>query len=126
MAVALEFISLIVPIETINKYYKGGFAQYKIDYSTLIGGRVWYDNYLVRDGAMSPMDMQMMVDEWQSLGVKTISKDGDNSYWDELCVVDYFGGVTLDCDWLVSIDGAVKHVNDTTDVVFDRNNVDIE
>lgn len=107
MAVELEFINLIVPIETINEKYPGGWEQCLKDYQNLIGGRVWFDDYLFRDGAMNPMDIGFLVEEWESLGFQ-IHDGGENpSKWIDICVVDaMFGGTTLPCDW-IEVDGDV-------------------
>lgn len=67
MAVQLEFINFIAPIETINEKYPGGWEQRLKDHQNLIGGRVWFDDYLFRDGAMNPMDIGSLVEEWKSL-----------------------------------------------------------
>ena len=61
MAVQLEFINFIAPIETINEKYPGGWEQRLKDHQNLIGGRVWFDDYLFRDGAMNPMDIGSLV-----------------------------------------------------------------
>ena len=64
MAIALEYINFIVPISTIEKRYPGGLQQCLKDHAHLIGGRVWYDKYLFRDGAMSECDICDTIREW--------------------------------------------------------------
>jgi len=61
MAIKLEFLDLIVPIKTIKKKYPGGWKQCLKDHNGLIGGRVWYDEHLFRDGAMSPNDIAYLL-----------------------------------------------------------------
>ena len=58
MAVAQEYIDFFVPIGIIRQKYPGGWEQCLCDHQHLIGGRVWHDEHLFRDGAMSPADMQ--------------------------------------------------------------------
>jgi len=100
MAVALEFINLLIPIENINKVYPGGFEKFKKDHNESIGRRLWYDKYLLRDGAMSPMDMKLLVDEWEKLGLKVTDNENDDVKWRDICVVDTLSGTTLKCDWI--------------------------
>ena len=64
MAVGLEYISLIVPIDKIEQYYPGGFEKYKSDHKQSIGGSIWYDDYLVRDGAMNNYDVGRLSGEY--------------------------------------------------------------
>ena len=61
MAIKLEFFDFIVPIKTIKKKYPGGWGQCLKDHDGDIGGRVWYDEHLFRDGAMSPNDIAYLV-----------------------------------------------------------------
>ena len=123
MAVGLENISLIVPIENIEQYYPGGFEKYKSDNKESIGGRIWYDDYLVRDGAMSNYDVGRLIGEWESYGLKGVIEVNGAKQWKDLCVVDYFGGATLPCVWLKSRDSSVSHINDDSKLVIHRNNL---
>ena len=67
MAVALEFLNLVIPIEKIEQHYPGGWGRYLDDHKNLIGRRIWFDDYLLRDGAMNPKDMSDFIDEWVGL-----------------------------------------------------------
>lgn len=68
MAVALEFIDFVVPIALIRQKYPGGWEQCLKDHERLIGARVWFDDHLLRDGAMNPRDIESLVEEWSDLG----------------------------------------------------------
>lgn len=101
MAVALEFIDFIVPISVIKKKYPGGWDQCLKDHERIIGGRVWYDDHLLRDGAMNPSDIQSLVDEWTGLGFTPMEEINGEKIWKDCCVVEsIFGGATLPCDWI--------------------------
>lgn len=123
MAVELEFISLIIPIEKIEKKYPGGFNKYKSDNSQSIGRRIWYDKYVVRDGAMNPMDIEYMVKQWEELGLVGIIEENGKKQWKDLCVVDFFNGITLPCNWLHNKDNFVNHVKDESKILINRDNV---
>jgi hypothetical protein len=101
MAIATEFIDFIVPIKVIEKKYPGGWEQCLVDHKELIGGHVWYDEYLFRDGAMNPMDIESLVNKWTDLGFKcTAEVDGKNT-WQDVCVFEMmFGGPTMPCEWI--------------------------
>ena len=105
MAIQLEFINFIVPIEVIEEKYSGGWAQCLKDHEDLIGGRVWFDEYLFRDGAMNPTDIGSILDHWQSLGFQFHDGEENPDKWLDACVVvAMFGGASLYCDW-IEIDG---------------------
>ena len=99
MAIATEFINFIVPIHNIRAKYPGGWEQCLKDHEHLIGGRVWYDEYLFRDGAMNPMDIESLVEEWEAMGFEGIVTREGQKYWKDLCVFE-MGGSTLPCDWI--------------------------
>ncbi len=107
MAVALEFIDFIVPIAVLREKYPGGWEECLKDHERLIGGRVWYDEHLLRDGAMNPHDIESLIDEWTELGFQPMEERDGERTWKDVCVVEsMFGGTTLPCDWLdVAEDG---------------------
>jgi hypothetical protein len=47
-------MDFIVPIDTIRRRYPGGWEKSLEDHRQLIGSRIWYDDYLFRDGGMAP------------------------------------------------------------------------
>ena len=100
MAVAIEFISLIVPIEKIRNIYPGGWETCLEDHRALIGGRVWFDEHLFRDGVMGPPDMRVLLDEWEARGFQGMRKIDGEMQWIDCCVVDQFSGPTLPCEWI--------------------------
>jgi len=113
MAIDTEFIDFIVPIEMIRQKYPGGWEQCLIDHAPLLGGRVWYDDYLFRDGSMNPMYMHSIVEEWESMGFEATREINGKKHWIDFCVHDMMGGVTLPCDWIVQKrHRRVAHVDD--------------
>ena len=99
MAIATEFIDFIVPIQVIKDKYPGGWEQCLRDHKNLIGGRVWYDDHLFRDGAMNPGDIESLVEHWEAMGFKGIVESDGQKYWKDICVFE-MGGSTLHCDWI--------------------------
>ncbi|MGZ8217082.1 hypothetical protein [Methylomagnum sp.] len=101
MAIALEFIDFIVPVAVIREKYPGGWEQCLRDHAPLIGGRVWFDDYLFHDGTMSPMDIRLLVEQWASMGFEPMDSRDGVQVWKDVCVVEaMFGGPTLPCDWI--------------------------
>jgi len=84
MAVQLEFLSVIIPIEKIEAHYPGGFTAFKINHQSSIGKVIWYDDYLVRDGAMNPADVELLVREWESMGLDVIGESDGRKFWKDL------------------------------------------
>lgn len=102
MTVAQEFIDLLVPIHVIKAKYPGGWAGCLRDHAPLIGGRVWYDEHLFRDGAMSPADAQRLVERWKRLGFHVCDEaNGIPERWVDVCLSEgMLGGAALPCDWI--------------------------
>jgi len=99
MAIATEFINFIVPIQVIRDKYPGGWEQCLQDHQHLIGGRVWYDQYLFRDGAMGGADIEDIVARWEAMGFEGIVIKDNQRYWQDMCVFT-LGWATLKCDWI--------------------------
>lgn len=100
MSVYLEFINLIIPRDHIDTVYKGGWDQFISDNQSAIGGRIWFDDHLMRDGAMSPGDMGLLIDLWKDIGLSPIGEKDGTKFWEDCCVVDTMFGATLPCDWI--------------------------
>jgi len=101
MSVALEFIDFIVPISTIREKYPGGWEQCLKDHSPLLGGRVWHDDHLLRNGAMNPQDIEFLVKEWEGLGFQPNAEMEGRQVWQDFCVMEsFFGGPTMPCPWI--------------------------
>ncbi len=101
MSISLEFINFIIPVKIIKEKYPGGWEQCLSDHADLIGGRVWYDEHLFRDGAMNPTDIVSLIERWKGLGFQTHEGGENPSKWVDVCVVEaLFGGATLPCDWI--------------------------
>jgi hypothetical protein len=96
MAVNIQFLNLLIPISKIDKYYKGGFEQYKIDRKNNFES----DDYLVKEGAMSSYDIENMVNDWEKLGLKPFVDINGKNKWEDVCVVDQLCGLTLPCEWV--------------------------
>ena len=102
MAVVQEYIDFFVPTRVIRQKYPGGWERCILDHQHLVGGRVWYDAHLFRDGAMSPADMQRIVSHWKKLGFEALREmDGRPVEWVDVCVSErMYGGPTSPCAWL--------------------------
>ena len=111
MSIALEFIDFVVPIALIRQKYPGGWEQCLKDHERLIGARVWFDDHLLRDGAMNPRDIESLVEEWTDLGFEPTEMIDGQKFWKDCCVLQgMLGGSTLPCDWLeVADDGRSAH-----------------
>jgi hypothetical protein len=108
MAIALEFIDFVIPIATIRAKYPGGWEQCLSDHDLLLGGRVWHDSHLFRDGAMNPRDIEALVEEWTDRGFQAIGIENGRRVWKDVCVIEsLFQGPTLPCDWL-EVDAAKR------------------
>ena len=105
MAIALEFLNFIVPVETIKAKYPGGWEACLQDHDNLIGGRVWYDDHLFRDGAMSPQDIEEIVLRWEAWGFEAYEERDGMKCWKDMCVVaSPFCEPSLPCNWLETDD----------------------
>lgn len=102
MAIKLIYYNVIIPRANIERVFPGGFnalLKYHEEKGSI--GRIWYDEYLYRDGAMSPGDTETIGRYWEKLGLKLVEKKEDKDHWKDICVVDFVSGPTLPCEWLV-------------------------
>lgn len=101
MALSLKFISVIIPIETIEKCRDiGGFKGILEIQKEWIGKKVLYDKYLYKDSAMGSYDIDKIIEFWEKQGLTPTKTQNGKTYWKDLAVVDFVSGLTLPCDWL--------------------------
>ncbi len=99
MTIALDCINLIIPIALIEEKHPGGWQAFMDENPRLPTN--CYDEHLLRLGAMDPLVILMLIDDWKAKGFKPFKKIKGVKHWRDLCVVDTFAGPTLPCDWLV-------------------------
>lgn len=105
MAIALEFSSFIVRRALIVERYPGGWDQCLRDHHDVIGGRVYYDDHLFRDGAMGPDGIQDLLSAWSARGFTPAAMVDGREVSKDICVMDLFFGKTLPCDWVTRAPG---------------------
>lgn len=101
MAVSLEFINIIIPIANIERCVAlGGFEGLLQREGNCIGSTDWYDAHLYRTGAMNPLDLGSIIQDWQGMGLTPFKEVLGQRKWNDLCVIDSLTGLTLSCDWI--------------------------
>ena len=96
----LRFISLIVPVSTLEAKYPGGLAQCLQDFGPVTGEAVELADGLLRVSSMSPADTQVDCKHFESRGLTGIVRTDDEETWGDFCVVDSLMGPTLRCTWI--------------------------
>ena len=115
MAIHLEMINLIIPIQRIETYYPGGWDGFHAEHHDAIGWQIWHDDHLCREGAMNPMDLEIRLDHWNALGLRGASPRGKKARNADYCVVSTLSREpSKACDWLViTDDGVACHLRGT-------------
>ena len=102
MAIKIEFVNLIIPIEKINNSnFEGGFDTLIKKYENLIGRAVWFDKHLFRMGWMDTWMIDGEIDFWKDNGLVPIVKKGNEEYWSDLFAISTgINQFMTNCDWL--------------------------
>lgn len=100
MAVRLEFINLIIPVQAIEVKCPDGWSGCLRDHTKSIGRVVWYDDHLFRTGAMDPEMMDNLITKWTRLGFEATEVVDEKVVWKDFCVVDSFRYSRHSCNWL--------------------------
>ncbi len=106
MAIELAYINLVIPIRNIEKYYLGGFVQYKKDNES----KMEHDDYLVMKSAMTMEEIESFAKECEEFGLVGVVEKQGIKYWQDFCIVDIIS--TLPCEWLEHDGTAVYHIDD--------------
>jgi hypothetical protein len=93
MAIAMECFNVIVRKPVITAKYPGGISQCRKD----AGPGFLEDEYLIRGGAMSWHDVEMIIRHFEQYGVRYLD---DNGKAVDIVVVDMLRGPMAPCDWI--------------------------
>jgi hypothetical protein len=94
MPVLLEFISVVVRREAIDRLTPGGLREFIRHHAN--GPTTCADDELVRVGFMSPEDAKAFCDELTGVGMRFL-EDGKAC---DMVVIDRLIGPTTPCDWI--------------------------
>lgn len=97
MAIYCEFHNLIIPIKNVERVYPGGFTNYLDTHLKQMWLGYWYDDYLIRSGAMDDNGIDIKVQEFKDLG---LNGQDENGVWKDFCVVSVASGTPPKCEWL--------------------------
>ena len=99
MPVALEFINVLVKKQSIASKVRDGWVGFCHAFE--LSPDDWNDDHLLRIGAMGYEDVEAIVEELESLGLKAYSPSSlGNNKWIDICVFDSTVGAASPCDWL--------------------------
>lgn len=104
MSIELQYDSIIIPIENINRCKSlGGFEKFIELQKDRIGHDVWYDEYLYRYRIpdYDSEEMDLIYEFWKQQGLQPFIVDGESQSkkWKDICFANE-NGPSLACDWL--------------------------
>lgn len=102
MAIKIEFVNLIIPIEKIKESkFEGGFDELIKKYEHLIGRAIWFDKYLFRMGWMDTWMIDGEINFWKDNGLIPIEKRNGLEYWNDLFAISIgINQFMTNCDWI--------------------------
>jgi hypothetical protein len=102
MAIKLEFVNLIIPIEKINNSkLEGGFNTIIKKYENSIGKSVWFDKHLFRMGWMDTWFIDSEIDFWVEHGLVPLEVRNGIEFWcDMFAISTGINQFNSNCDWI--------------------------
>ena len=101
MPIQIRYISVVIPISNIiNLKGQDWWDNYLKSRKDMLGIILWQDKYLFRDGDMDESGADNIVKFWEEQGLTPKKIIDGKKYWNDLCVVHSFDGLTLPCEWL--------------------------
>lgn len=94
MAVPVEFLTIIIPIQILEDKYQGGLEQYKAD---VPNGSYVEDEYLTRVSFMSNIGLDKHCTNIISKGLQF---DDNTNSSDDFVIAQLLQGLMWDCNWI--------------------------
>lgn len=100
MAILSMFYSVIIPIENLRRILAKEELQ-KAFMERSHKGKIWFDDYLYREGSMNPADNEAIIKFWEDKGLVPVEMKNGKKHWKDLCLVQCPElEPTLPCDWI--------------------------
>jgi hypothetical protein len=102
MAIKIEFVNLIIPIEKINNCkLNGGFNTIIKKHENSIGKTVWFDKHLFRMGWMDAWLIDSEIDFWVDHGLVPLEKINGIEFWRDMFAISTgINQFNSNCDWI--------------------------
>jgi hypothetical protein len=110
MAVSISFITFIMPLSNVEKYYPEGVETFKKEHAE----DYEFDNFLCKTATMGWIDMEDIINFWKSLGAVDVTAENGVKKFKDFCLAESFFDDYLPCDWLVSDGMYAWHVDDNS------------
>ena len=121
MAISITFITFIMPLSNVDKYYPGGVEMFKKEHSE----DYEFDNFLCRTSAMGWEGIEIVINFWKSLGAVDTTEENGVKKFKDFCIQESLPFAdTLPCDWIVIAGTSIQkhiawHINDTSKPMID-------
>lgn len=100
MAILSMFYSVVIPIENLKKIFTKR-ELYKVLTKRSHNNLIWFDDYLYREGSMSPGDNEAIIKFWEECGLVIFDTKDGKEHWKDLCLVSALDNeTTTPCDWI--------------------------
>lgn len=97
MAIQLEYINVIIPLEVIREKLGEGYIE---ENSLMAYVTNWSDGVLFREGCMNEMDLGDILDKWEAAGLELLTVVEGEKQWKDVCVVYSGHGPSYPCGWI--------------------------
>ena len=97
MAIKMECINVIVPIESIRQ--RLGEDAFDERFAAMTDW-CWHDEHLYREGCMNEFDLADMLAEWKTRGFELYEEIDGKKQWKDVCVVNSGFGPSYPCAWI--------------------------
>jgi len=99
MPVILQCFSLVIRRDRIAAVFPGGWAQFVAERG--LPPEEWWDDDLVRLGAMNNFQFEMLVNDARALGLRLTSKRDEREVFQDMCVLaSPENRLSLPCNWI--------------------------
>lgn len=95
MAIQLEFINIIAPLDKIEQLIGRSAAESR---KIIMLGCM--DDHLYREGCMNEIDLRNVLAEWKNMGFELLETRDEGKFWKDVCVAYSGHGPSYPCPWL--------------------------
>lgn len=102
MAILILYYSVIIPMNNLKKVLGPDEFKKTLSLPNRYYDRICFDDYLYKEGSMSPLDNERILKKWEEKGLVLTEERHGKIYWKDLCILEMVNDQPLEhpCDWI--------------------------
>lgn len=107
MAILILYYCVIIPLKNVRRVVSEKEFKDLLACPNNYIDPICFDDYLYKEGSMSPNDNELIIQEWKTKGLVPTEERNGRTYWKDLCLLSIDSPnnpLSYPCEWIEIIE----------------------